>query len=84
VVREASAYGQTGFDDRAELPGCLDSRVVPTEFEAQRIVDLARAGSTEAGRPPCARIGRESINVLHRETGVVDRREAGIERELQR
>src|SRR4030095_13579287 len=72
-------------DHGAELGGQLDAPGVPVELEAQRIVHVGGAGTREAGSAAHpAGIGREAVDVARREAGVRDRREARIERELER
>ena len=69
-------------------PSCPGSSIPPVnqfEVQAQRVVHVrdARAREARRGRHH-ARIGREPVDVLAREPGVFDRREAGVERQLER
>ena len=84
MVREPGADREAGFDDRSQLAGGLDARVVPVEVEAERIVDGDRPGSAEARRPADPRIGREPVDLLDPEARILDRVETGIQGELER
>ena len=85
VGGEAGRDREARVDHRAELAGRLDAAGPPAELEAERVlhVDHARAG--EPGRHAHrARVGRDAVDVLGGEAGVLDRGEARVERELER
>ncbi len=69
---------------RAHLAGSLAAAVVPPEPQAQRVLDLWGGRPGEPRRAgPHPGIGREPVDVLAGEARVVDRREAGLDREVE-
>ena len=86
MLREPGRHRQAGVDHRAQLTRQLEPAREPVEVQAQRVVHVGEARAREArrARADAARIGREAVDVLAREPRVRDRREAGVERQLER
>jgi hypothetical protein len=85
-LREPGRDRQAGVDHRAELTGQLQPTREPVEVQAQRVVHVRQSRTREARcpGPDAARIGREAVDVLARETRVCDRSQARVERQLER
>ena len=80
MAAEAGGHGQGSGNDRTARSGEVAASVDPRGVDAQRLLDGADAPLAHAAAAH-ARIGRQPVDVLNRQPGVGDRREAGIDGE---
>ena len=83
VPAQAARHREHRGDDRAARPRELAATVVPCGPDAQRFLDCGDAAFAHPhpGRP---RIGGQAVDVVEREPGVGDGREAGVDGQRQR
>ncbi len=85
MIREPRRDRQAGVHDRAELAGRFEPAAVPTALQAQGVDHLVRARAGETGRRAHRPgIGRHPVDVVGGQTGVLDRREATVEGQVER
>ena len=79
------ATASIAFDDRARLPGRLRSAADPRRAQAQGVLHRGDAAlRVAAGTAAAARVGREPVDVVASEAGVVDGTQAGLDGERER
>jgi len=85
MVRQPRRHRRAAVDDRAELPGRLDSAVEPGQREPERVLDVPAPHPGEPGRGrERARPGRDAVDVRRGQPGVGDRLERRVHGEGQR
>src|SRR2546421_372629 len=84
VVGVAGADRRARGDHRTQLARILDAAVVPVEVEAQGILDLDDARSREPrGKVHVSGVGGDAVDVVARQTGVLDGGQRRVESELE-
>ena len=83
VAAEPRGHRHGGGDDRAARPGQVAATVDPGRVDAQRLLDGADAA---LAHPAAAHpgIGRQAVDVVERQPGVGDRRQAGVDGQRER
>ncbi len=83
VPAQAAGHGQHGRDHRPARSRQVAAAVDPRRVQPQRLLDRGDAALAHA-HPAGPRIGGQPVDVVEREARVLDRGEAGVDREGQR